>query len=145
MAKTLPTTAFGVLFQATRRSASFLWLVLLAGYLSLIAGQAVYSTYQAQNQSAALQTKLAEVRLQRQRVEALLVYYGTDSFKEKELRRSLLLQKTGEKVYALPESSVATTAEQEVQQEFTTASAAHPILNLPVWRQWLEYVQGHKG
>jgi hypothetical protein len=80
MATTVPATSFGVLLQWLRRSAGFLWLAVVAGYLSLIAGQAVLRTYQAQKQTEDLTQKLADTQLEKERLQALLVYYSSDSF-----------------------------------------------------------------
>jgi cell division protein FtsB len=120
-----------------RRSWSFLWLVAVAGYLVVLAGQAVYRNYQAQQETLALKNQLLQAQQERARLEALLVYYQTDSFKEKELRRALLLKKPGEKVFALPESNAAKRAEE---QKAPTVQEKDAVSTQPVWRQWLDYV-----
>jgi hypothetical protein len=120
-----------------RRSASFLWLVLVAAYLIVVATQAIIRNYAAHQETAALQKQLADSQLEEQRLKALLVYYGTDSFKEKEMRRTLLVKKPEEKMYALPESGVT----QSIDQGLATGQKAQAsVSSLPIWQQWLRYL-----
>lgn len=130
-------------FAWLRRSMSFMWLVVVAAYLCVQAGQAVYKNYQAQEQVTDLQKQLIRAQAQRERLQALLVYYNTDSYKEKELRQNLLLREPGEKVFALPESSGVLAAEDEepiIQEETKPSQNTNPI-----WRQWVDYlVHGKK-
>jgi cell division protein FtsB len=124
-----------------KTSVGYLWMVVLAGYLVVSAAQSVYKTYQAQQQTQSLQNTVNQEKLEKARLEAVLVYYQTDAYKEKELRRSLLLKMPGETVYALPESSdtyslldtlngIPTTAKSQ-----TTTSSPRPS-----WELWYEYL-----
>lgn len=122
-----------------KSSLSYLWLVGLAVYLSVLAGQAIYRNYLSEQDSRDLERQLAAARLEKERLEALVVYYKTDAFKEKELRRSLLLQMPEEKVYALPESNLSKKAEEVAEEK---KRAEDPRTSLPTWRQWLEYLLG---
>lgn len=124
-----------------RRSLNVLWLVLAAGYLMVIAGQAVHRSYQEKQDLQTLQEKLHQQELQRDRLKALTVYYGSDSFKEKELRRALLLKRPGEAVYALPESAVSRKLEEEA---LASAAAKQQQAEGPIWRQWIDYLL-HRG
>jgi len=127
------------------RSFSFMWLVVVAAYLCVQAGQAVYKNYQAQQQVSDLQNQLTQAEGERDRLTALLVYYQTDSYKEKQLRQDLLLRKPGEKVYALPESAGAISEEDDGQTTVSVSQA--PAQNTdPIWRQWINYlIFGDKG
>jgi hypothetical protein len=125
-----------------RRSFSVLWLVILAGYFLLLAGRSVYQSYQTQQGTKALQAQLADSQLEEKRLQALLVYYQTDSFKEKELRSDLLLQEPGEKVYALPESGVSLQPEDAVAQ--TDQAPKQVPDSRSTWRQWADYLL-HQG
>lgn len=120
-----------------RRSASFLWLVLVAAYLIVAATQAIIRNYHSQQDTAALQKQLADGQMEEQRLKALIVYYGTDSFKEKELRRTLLMKKPTEKMYALPESGVTRNADDAV---VTGQKSVTPATGLPIWQQWVQYL-----
>jgi hypothetical protein len=125
-----------------RRSFSFLWLALVAGYLMVLAGHAVYDNYQSQQETLALQQELVGRQQEEERLQALLVYYKTDTFKEQQLRQDLLLKLPQEKVYALPESS-GTGAQLDIDTIESDSSAAEavkkPASSQPIWQQWLHY------
>jgi len=120
-----------------RQSASVLWLAVAALYLSVLAGRALYRNYQSQQQTVSLQSQLDAAIREHARLEALIVYYNTDTYKEKELRQSLLLKEPDEKVYALPESWSEPSLDQ--QSPIIPAFSAKPT-TVAVWRQWLNYV-----
>ena len=102
----------------------------------VLAGQAVLRNYHSQQETASLKAQLASVQVEKLRLQALLVYYNSDSYKEKELRRTLLMKKPTEKMYALPESSLAKTVEEDLPAGRAVAASD----SLPIWRQWVEYV-----
>jgi cell division protein FtsB len=120
-----------------RSSASYLWLIGIAVYLAISAGQAVLRNYQSQQETKRLNAELETRKEEKERLEALVVYYNTDVYREKELRRALLLKKPGERVYALPESAVALELEQQVKK---ATDSIDPRRALPSWRQWVDYV-----
>lgn len=126
-----------------RHSFNVFWLMLAAGYLVVMAGQEVYQNYQSHQATEQLQSKLDQALLERDRLQALLVYYSTDSFKEKELRRTLLMKKPGETVYALPYSNNASSPEDEVALDAsgqnTNKNQNTAASSDPIWRQWIEY------
>jgi len=129
--------AFRRLFAWIAASSSFLWLAVVAAYLCTAAGRAVYKNYQAQQRIIALQHQLADEQSEKERLQALLVYYTTDDYKVKELRTDMLLKMPNETVYALPESSGATLSEDATPAP--TADTTKPS-TLPIWRQWAEYL-----
>jgi cell division protein FtsB len=118
-------------------SFSYLWLVALAVYFSVLAGQAIYRNYNAQQESKALQQQLTTAQEEKARLQSLVIYYNTDAFREKELRRALLLKKPDEKVYALPESAVG---KQEEEAELARREQEDPRTSLPTWKQWIQYL-----
>lgn len=120
-------------------SVGYIWLIVLAVYFSILAGQAMYHSYQSQQENNTLKQQLATAQLEEEKWQALLVYYQTDAYKEKVLRESLLLRMPNEQVYALPESSVGKQAEQA---ELAKQQPPDPRVNLPIWRQWLDYLFG---
>jgi cell division protein FtsB len=122
-----------------RNSVGYLWLVIAAVYLSVLTSQAVIRNYQSQQDIKTQQQQLLTLDQQRDQLQALLVYYATDSFKEKELRRDLLLKGKGEKVYALPESSYTVA-----QQASAPADKKVVARSLPVWQQWVRYLEHGK-
>ncbi|MBU6388966.1 septum formation initiator family protein [Patescibacteria group bacterium] len=123
-----------------RQSVAFLWLVVVAGYLMVQAGQAFYQNYQSQQTTQSLQADLAQKELEKERLQALLVYYQTDSYKEKELRQELLYKRPDEKVYALPESGLSVDLANEVVSTGATKPAPPKPANEPIWRQWVNYL-----
>jgi cell division protein FtsB len=125
-----------------RRSAGTIWLLLFILYLAALTGNAMFRTYRTTQETEALQRKHQELLLEKQRLEAVLVYYQSETYKEKELRRALLLRLPNETVYALPESGILQIIEQEKQKNNDTKANLHA---LPVWRQWLVYLfQGER-
>lgn len=130
-----------LLFQKLKHSAGYIWLVVAAGYLAVSAGQAVIRNYHSQEEIKQLETRLAGLKLEKQRLEALIVYYKTDTFKEKELRRSLLLIRPGERVYALPEEGKVRSFEDELLKPAEQLLAEQaPKSEDPYWKQWMAYV-----
>jgi hypothetical protein len=129
-------------FRLFQTSLSYIWLIVLAVYFSILAGQATYRNYQAQQEVRELDQQLQEAKLERERLEALVVYYKTDAFREKELRRSLLLKLPEERVYALPESAAIRKVEEEQalrRQEEEQRSSQ------PTWRQWIDYLRNGRA
>jgi hypothetical protein len=127
------------IFSFAQTSFSYVWLVVLAAYFSVLAGQAIYRNYQSQQITTGLQKELSAAKLEKERLTALVVYYHTDAFKEKELRRSLLLKLPEEKVYALPESAIGQKIEEadiaRLKEEERRSSD-------PNWKQWFDYLFG---
>ncbi len=125
----------------TQRSTTALWLIAAVCYLGVVTTNSLKSAVASRQQITDLETKLTNLESERDRLKALLVYYQSDSFKEKELRRVALLHRPEEKVYALPESSVG--KQQAAHQALAAAQAARdPRRNLPNWEQWWRYIQG---
>lgn len=118
-----------------RNSVSYLWLVVVAVYLSVLTSQAVIRNYQSQQDIKQQEQELAVLVEQRDQLRSLIVYYNTDSYKEKELRRDLLLKGKGEKVYALPESSYAQAAATPAPVDKKAV-----VRSLPIWQQWVQYL-----
>ena len=122
-----------------RHSFGILWLVGVAIYLMVLAGNAVYRNYASQQEMLALKERLQKAQLEEESLSALLVYYQTDSFKEKELRRTLLLKRPNERVYALPESAISKKIEEELAQDIDK-NPKKASSKLPIWQQWVNYV-----
>ena len=140
--------AFSQLTSWVRSSFSFLWLILLAGYLIVLVGQAVSRNYKDEQDVQHLRDQLTQVKSEKERLQDLLVYYQSDNFKEKELRRSLLMKRPEEAMYALPEYSFGqigdensiATLEQALPDSANTPTEPVKGLGLPFWRQWIEYL-----
>lgn len=127
------------LLKYLQLSFGYLWLIAIAAYLAVSASQAVVRNYHAQQVTAELEQKLEAAGLEKQKLEALIVYYKTDAFKEKELRRALLLARTDEKVYALPESYNPKSLDQ-LAVTTPTQSEVKRIEDTSNLKQWVSYV-----
>lgn len=131
-----------------RSSFGYLWLVLVAGYLAVNVGQSIIKTYHVKQETASLKQQLADMKLEKQRLEALLVYYQSDVYKEKELRRSMLLKKPNEKVYALPEYSDSVSLMDGVagSSDLVSGSGVKEVDSAQEeksnWKKWVEYLFG---
>ena len=124
-----------------RNSFSYLWLVVLAIYLSVLTVQSVLRSYTSDQDTKALQVQLDLKQQEQARLQALVVYYQSDDYKEKELRRALLLKMPNETVYALPESSISVTPAQDVLASDTQEVSKE---NIPYWRQWIDFLLNGK-
>lgn len=84
---------------------STLGLIALGIYVGVQTIERLQEADAAQQETRALEQRLAEAELERDRLEAFLAYVQTLAFQEVELRRSLLLKRPGERVYALSEQA----------------------------------------
>ena len=121
-------------------------MVFLAGYLAVNVGQSIIKTYHVRQETLTLKTQLEEMKLEKQRLEALLSYYQSDVYKEKELRRSLLLKKPNEKVYALPESSEPKSLMEGIDSGSGLVRGENKDSEekdsefVPNWKKWANYL-----
>lgn len=122
-----------------KNSFTYVWMVALAAYVTVLAGQAMFRNYESQKDTKTLQAQLDAATTERDRLNALVAYYQTDAYREKELRRSFLLQLPGEQVYALPESAIGRKVEEE---QAVRKIQEDPHKKLPNWQQWGEFLLG---
>jgi len=99
-------------------------------YLLYSVSVSIISNYRSQQEIGAARDRIAELKLEKERLQSLLVYYDTSSYQEIELRRRLLLKKPGETVVALQGDRPLTS--------LTTEEAKPPPAE-PAWRQWYSY------
>ena len=131
----LPATSLGVFLHYSKQQSRFIWLLLLALYLSVVTFKAVVFTHQEQLRHQLLLQQLAAIQRQRQEAQANLGYYQSKSYQEQALRGSLLLHKPGELVYSLPESST------DVSPIPKTISLLPTTSNY--FFQWVRYLTPH--
>jgi len=107
----------------------YFWLAIVL-YIVFSAGRLVYKNYQLNQEEANLKSEVASLENEVQDLKNQIVYYQSDSYKEKMLRAKLNLQKEGEKV-------VVITAPPDVQQvtEEKKESLSNP-------QKWLRYFFG---
>lgn len=132
------------LLNQLQRSFNYVWLIVLAGYIAVLAGQAFMRNYSSQKDTDTLVRQLHVMQQERQRLESLVVYYKTDAYKEKELRRDLLLVRPDERVFALPESGNPRSLEEEITRQSEsgadTGGTTGTDTTSPSWRVWVDYL-----
>jgi cell division protein FtsB len=79
-------------------------LVILIVYAVFLIGRAIFQHFQVNNQLEALSEEIDGQKDQIKRLNQAIEYYQSISFKEKEARAKLGLQKKGEQVIAIPAS-----------------------------------------
>lgn len=72
------------------------------GYLVLGSVKLIYENYRIHQQANRLEADMARLDEYNYQLKSLLVYYETDSYKEKEARQRLNFQKPGERVVPVP-------------------------------------------
>jgi len=71
-------------------------------YVVLAVAQAIWQNYSIEREIVSLQKEISALREEKQSWLARIAYYKTDAFKEREARRKLNYQKSGEKVLIIP-------------------------------------------
>lgn len=107
----------------------YFWLAIVL-YMVFSAGRLIYKNYQLNQEEAKLKSDVVSLENEVQDLKNQIVYYQSDSYKEKMLRAKLNLQKEGEKV-------VVITAPPDVQQV-----AEDKKENLTNPQKWLRYFFG---
>lgn len=120
-----------------RAYGSYAVFTFFAVYLGYSASQAAVRNYSSQQEIGKLQQQLEVAKQERTRLESLVVYYRTDAYKEKELRRALLLVRPGEAVYALPESSKVAELDIDARAAGTEQGKSSAVVK-PNWKLWVE-------
>lgn len=77
-------------------------LIAFLGYLIFIISQSIWRNYQTNRKISGLKDVIEMMQIENDLRREMLTYYQSDSFREVELRRRLILQKPGEKVITLP-------------------------------------------
>jgi len=80
--------------------------ILVLGYLTFLTGRSIYQNWQTNQEIKRLNTDLEALRIESQNLRELIVYYQTQSFKEKEARQKLGLVKPDEKVVIITHEPV---------------------------------------
>lgn len=116
------------------------WLVLAATCLVVIwsLSSSVWRNYQIRQEISQAQTELDRLKLEKERMQSLLVYYNSRSFQEIQLRQHFLLKKADETVVALrtgqPQEGVSTPEEMAPPTPETPPPTG--------WRLWWQFYFG---
>lgn len=79
----------------------YFWLAIVL-YMMYTVGRLAYKNYQFNSEEAKLKEEVAILENEIQSLKNQIVYYQSDSYKEKMLRAKLNMQKEGEKVVIIP-------------------------------------------
>lgn len=105
----------------------FVWLIVVL-YMLFTVGRLAYKNYQLNMEESALEADIIVLQNEIQDLRNQVVYYQSDSYKEKMLRAKLGLKKEGESVVVItPEPEV-----EEVVMETEDSKKRNP-------QKWLDY------
>ncbi len=90
--------------------------IALIFYMFFIVGKTAYKNYQVSKQIEDLKKEIQNLEDENQEMRSKIVYYQTESFKEREARQKLGLQKPGEKVISVPSSNITPEPEEEKEE-----------------------------
>lgn len=117
---------------------SWLWILILLIYISSSAVHSLVNNYQSEKEIASIKSQIKDLKLEKARLEALIAYYNTDAYKEKELRQRLLLKRPEEYVIAFPEDGEEKTGDGSSESK---KQVSEPVR--PNWQKWLDYFRGN--
>lgn len=116
---------------------SWLWILILLIYISSSAVHSLINNYQSEKEINTIKKEISDLKLKKARLEALIAYYNTDAYKEKELRKRLLLKRPEEYVIAFPEVG---GQKSEDGAKAKKQQVGEPVR--PNWQKWLDYFKG---
>lgn len=96
----------------------YFWLGIIL-YMAFSAGRLTYKNYQLNMEEAKLKEEVAVLENEIQDLKNKIIYYQSDSYKEKMLRAKLNLQKEGEKVVVITPEPKAEATEEELKDNRT--------------------------
>ena len=111
-------------------------LVLLVGavYAGITLYQSIYFNYKTDQQIKDLKAQMRQLDNDKEKLEALIVYYKTDTFQELEARKKLGLKMPGEKVVKVEV--------EKTEQQKPKSDIAAPKDQKPNWQIWLDFLKG---
>lgn len=99
------------------------WLVIVV-YMMYTVGRLAYRNYQLNVEEARLRSDVAALQNDIQHLNNQIVYFQSDSYKEKMMRQKLNLQKEGEKVVVIaPEEKIAVEIEKKEERKVSNPQA----------------------
>lgn len=109
--------------------AKYFWLAIVL-YMIFSVGRLAYKNYQLNTEEAKLKSDIASLENDLQNLKNQIVYYQSDSYKDKMIRQKLNMQKPGETVVVIPPAPGATEIAEKPKEN----------LNNP--QKWLRYFFG---
>ncbi len=120
-----------------KKTWSTVLFIVIIIYLAFILSRSLWQNYNVNQEIKELEQEVLILEERNQRLKNLVLYYQTDSYKEKEARRKLLMKMPGEKVLALPEVEYSHEEPEETKQEKDQDQYQEPNYKL-----WLKYIFG---
>ncbi len=116
------------------RSRWFLILgLLLVGYSFFVLGKMVWQNYKVNQQIKSLESEIANIENENQKLSDLIAYFQTETFKEKEAREKLGLVKPGEKVLVFPQN------EKNEEQFAINNKSTEETEKIPNYQKWWNF------
>jgi len=110
--------------------------LLIVCYLGFILSRSLWQNNRINQNIKDLEERVVTLEDDNQRLKSMVLYYNTDSYREKEARRKLMMKMPGEKVLALPGvGSNGDSAELSEEQK-------EEGLREPNYQLWLKYIFG---
>jgi cell division protein FtsB len=122
--------------KKSQRFISTVFFVAVVIYMIGILSKSLWDNYQVNQEIKTLRQEVAILEEQNQRLKNLIVYYQTDSYKEKEARRKLLMRKPDERVLALPETDYSHES-IDIEEE---AKEQEQQYQEPNYQLWIDYI-----
>jgi len=110
----------------------FIIIIFIMIYLGFIFSRNLYDNFRIKKKIAKLEERINLLEEENRYLKDLLVYYNTDSYKEKEARARLSLKKKGETVVAVPKD-VSSSAKEDDDL------SPQKKRNVSNWRKWWEF------
>jgi cell division protein FtsB len=124
--------------KKSKRAWSTVFFIVIVVYLVFILSRSLWQNYKVNQEIKSLEQEVTTLEEENQRLKNLVLYYRTDSYKEKEARRKLLMKMPDEKVLALPETEYNhEQAEDQIDNEKDRDKYQEPNYKL-----WIKYIFG---
>ncbi len=119
---------------------TIVFFLLVIFYLGFILSRSLWQNYRVNQDINNLEERVASLEDDNQRLKHMVLYYQTDSFREKEARRKLMMKMPGEKVLALPDVSFDQEGDEE--ERIPGQKQEETIPQEPNYQLWLRYIFG---
>ena len=117
-------------------------LAVIFVYLLFLIGNLIWRNYQTNNKTTQLNDDIELVEIDNDLRRELLTYYQSDSYREVELRRRLILKQAGEKVVLLP---IHQEESYRLPQNISLQNIPSEPVTLPNYRRWWQAFFGPKS
>lgn len=117
-------------------------IYLLLLYTFIMLGRVIYLNYKLNEQTDRMKSDILKIQQQNKNLANLNIYYGSDSFKEVEARRTLGLVKPGEKVALVPQDQAANNSTDFNAQVQSQAAQIAPKEKIEInknYQLWWQY------